>query len=334
MRSRLLTVTALLLASAGAAPSVALAQTSTEGRVTRLEGEMRAVQRKVFPGGAGQYLQPEIDPARDPATVAGTPAASPVADLTARVASLEGQMASLTGQVEQAGYRTRQVQEAFDAYRRSTDARLRALEAPAPVTGDAPAATEGGADTGPVTRPAPRPTPTPRAATGVSRPVATPTPTPRAAADGAEPGRAARVAAVARPDTGNEVEDAYTYGYRLWQAGLYPEAQAQLKRAAAAGPTNRRYTFAQNLLGRAYLDDGKPSLASMTFYDNYKKAPDGERAPESLYYLAQALMKLNKPADACKVYDELSDVYANKLSTRQRTDITAGRTAARCRPAT
>ena len=33
-------------------------------------------------------------------------------------------------------------------------------------------------------------------------------------------------------------------------------------------------------LGRAYLDDGKPSLASIAFYDNYKKYPDGERAPE------------------------------------------------------
>ena len=335
MRRGITVLTLALLASAGASVPL-VAQNSTEGRVTRLESEMRAVQRKVFPGGAGQYLQPEIDPARDPQAASGTPAASPIADLTARVASLEGQMASLTGQIEQAGYRTRQVQEAFDAYRRTTDDRLRALEGGTrpPTAGAAPVETGGDELAAPpVTRPTPRPTPTPRA-TGVTRPTPAATPTPRTPAAGADPARAARVAAVAQPDTGNEVEDAYTYGYRLWQAKFYPEAQAQLKRAAAAGPSNRRYTFAQNLLGRAYLDDGKPSLASMAFYDNYKKAPDGERAPESLYYLAQALMKLNKAADACKVYDELSDVYANKLSARQRTDIAAGRTAARCRPAT
>ena len=226
------------------------------------------------------------------------------------------------------------MQEAFDTYRRTTDARLRALETGAPPAGAAAADTRadtlGDEPTPPIARPTPRPTATARPTTGVARP--TPPATPPARTPAADPARAARVAAVAKPDTGNEVEDAYAYGYRLWQAKFYPEAQAQLKRAAAAGPANRRYSFAQNLLGRAYLDDGKPSLASVAFYDNYKKAPDGERAPESLYYLAQALMKLNKAPDACKVYDELSDVYANRLSARQKADIATGRTAARCRP--
>ena len=331
MRSRF-TIAALLLATVAVAPGPSVAQSSIDGRVTRLESEMRAVQRKIFPGGAGQYVQPEIDPAREQPLSTGTPAASAVADVTARVAALEGQMASLTGQVEQTGYRVRQLQDAFDAYKRTTDARLRALEPAAPVT--AGAAPEGGeAEDEPATRPTPRATP---AATRppAARPTPTPAPTrtPAPAAATSDTARATRVAGVARPDTGNEVEDAYTYGYRLWQAKLYAEAQTQLKRAAAAGPANRRYSFAQNLLGRAYLDDGKPSLASMAFYDNYKKAPDGERAPESLYYLGQALQKLNKSADACKVYDELSDVYANKLSARQKADIVTGRAAAKCRP--
>ncbi|WP_419809327.1 hypothetical protein [Sphingomonas sp.] len=319
MRSRLTAVAiVLLIGTAGAAP----AQTSVDGRVTRLESEMRAVQRKVFPG--GQYLQPEVEAAAPQGTLPGSPAQSAVADLTARVASLEGQMASLTGQIEQAGYRTRQVQEAFDAYKRSTDDRLRALEAgsrPAPVVGDRPPADPTVETDAPA--PSPRPAAT-RPSTGVTRPA------PAANTPTRAPSDPARVAAVPRPDTGNATEDAYTYGYRLWQAKLYTEAQAQLKLAAATGPANRRYTFAQNLLGRAYLDDGKPSLASMAFYENYKKAPDGERAPESLYYLGQALQRLNKNGDACKVYDELSDVYANRLTTRMRADIAAGRLAARC----
>ena len=54
----------------------------------------------------------------------------------------------------------------------------------------------------------------------------------------------------------------------------------------------------------------------MTFYDNYKTLPDGERAPESLYYLAQALLTLKKPADACKVYGELTEVYGAKIGAR------------------
>ena len=324
MRNRLIATVALLLA--GTAP--ALAQSGVEGRVTKLESEMRAVQRKVFPGGSGAMVLPQLEAQGAAATQTGAPATSALADLTARVSSLEGQIATLTGQTEQAGYRARQVQEQFDAYRRATDARLKALES-AGVAPEPTAAVETGGEELP--RPTATRAPAPRPATAIARPTA-PTATATAARTAAADGpRSDRVAAVEKPDTGNATEDAYTYGYRLWNAKLYTEAQAQLKKAAAAGPTAKRYSFAQNLLGRAYLDDGKPSLASMAFYDNYKKAPDGERAPESLYYLAQALQKLNKPADACKVYDELSDVYANRLTTRMKTDITAGRTSAKCK---
>ncbi|KAK0348613.1 hypothetical protein LTR94_036530, partial [Friedmanniomyces endolithicus] len=61
------------------------------------------------------------------------------------------------------------------------------------------------------------------------------------------------------------------------------------------------------------------------------KFPDGERAPDSLLYLGQALTKLNKPADACKVYDELTDVYGGKISAAMKAQIEAGRTTAKCK---
>jgi TolA-binding protein len=59
--------------------------------------------------------------------------------------------------------------------------------------------------------------------------------------------------------------------------------------------------------------------------------PDGERAPDSLYYLGQALMQLKKPADACKVYSELSDVYGDKISAGMKADIAKARRDAQCR---
>ena len=37
-------------------------------------------------------------------------------------------MRSVTGQVEQNGFRIRQLEDAFNAYKRTTDARLKALE--------------------------------------------------------------------------------------------------------------------------------------------------------------------------------------------------------------
>jgi TolA-binding protein len=321
MRARLLAATALVLL---AAPVAAQRDGDLDGRVGKLEGEMRAVQRKVFPGGAGQYLEPEVQAQRPAEEPNGAPAASAVADLTARVASLEGQMASLTGQVEQASHRAREAEDALDAYRRATDARLRALETAAPPA--AAAIAPGG--TTAVDEPAPPPIAPARPGPRTRAAGATPArPTPAAA----DPARDAKVAAIARPSTGDPAEDAYLYGYRLWQAKLYPEAQAALKQATADYPKSRRYSYSQNLLGRAYLDDGKPSLASMAFYDNYKKMPDGDRAPESLYYLAQALTKLNKLPEACKVYDELSDVYPTKLTTRMKADVAAGRDTAKCK---
>ncbi|HIV77398.1 MAG TPA: tetratricopeptide repeat protein [Candidatus Sphingomonas excrementigallinarum] len=307
----------LLLAGVAAVmilPTAATAQSNVEGRVGKLESEMRAVQRKVFPNGAGGYVQPEITAPQTQTQAPGVPASSALSDLTSRVTSLEEQMAGLTGQIEQNGYRTRQLQDQFDAYKRATESRLKALESgPAPIA--------------PAGQSAPLDTPAPAAATGSTRPTKTPAAPSVVTGDTAT---ATPAAAVDKPSTGDPAEDAYLYGYRLWQAKRYPEAEAALKKMVADYPKSRRASFAQNLLGRSYLDSGKPSLASMAFYENYKKFPDGERAPDSLLYLGQALTKLNKPADACKVYDELSDVYGAKLSAAMKGQIASGRSAAKC----
>jgi TolA-binding protein len=277
----------------------ALAQSQLSARVDRLESEMHAVQRKVFPGGAGQnYIQPQITPGQAPQDLGyGTPASSPITDLSARVSSLESQMTTMTNTLEETQHRLQVLENNFANYRSVTDKRLAALE--------------GGGALG---------------AGGAGEP-AIATPPPLAASTGA----ATAPGAVEKPDTGDAEEDAYIYGYRLWAAKQYPAAETQLKSVVAKYPNTRRASYAQNLLGRSYLDDGKPSLASMAFYDNYKKMPDGERAPDSLYFLAQALMQLKKPADACKVYSELSDVYGDKITAGMKADIAQGRRTAQCK---
>ena len=95
-------------------------------------------------------------------------------------------------------------------------------------------------------------------------------------------------------------------------------------------PKHRRANFAQNLLGRAYLDEGKPALASVAFYDNYQKYPQGERSPESLAWLGTALIQLKKQPEACKVYDELQDVYGATLTATIRSMVADGRKRAKC----
>ena len=282
----------VLLGGIATAPMPALAQGQPEigKRVDKLEREMRAVQRKVF--GTTQVLEPEIAPPTAPGAVPGTPATTPLNDLTARVDALEAQLTALTGQVEQAVHKTNQLEKEF-ARIQAIETRLKALES-APPPAAAPAV--GGEE----------------------------------AAAAPDPERAARVAAVQRPSTGDEAEDAYIYGYRLWEAKLYPEAQAVLKQVAEKWPEHRRASYAQNLLGRAYLDEGKPALASVAFYDNYQKMPKGERAPDSLFYLGQALVQLKKAPDACKVYDELEDVYGATLSASLKSQVADARKKAKC----
>ncbi|MCB2014870.1 MAG: hypothetical protein R3E11_03895 [Sphingobium sp.] len=262
-------------------------EATVEDRVYRLEKEMKAVQRKVFPGGAP--IEPDLTaPA---ATQAVPPSSTPVTDLISRVTALEGQLATLTGQVEQNSYKLRQLEKKLDQMAAAAE----------------PVVTED----------------------GVSAPASTGAPAPSVSSDASEQRKAA-VAAIELPDTGDVASDSYVYGYRLWDAKFYPEAQVQLKATVDKHGSTVIGSRAQNLLGRAYLDDGKPALASVNFYENYQKRPDGDRASQSLAYLGEALIQLKKPADACKVYGELEQRYGEGLSAGLRSMMEKGRARAKC----
>ena len=297
-------VAALATVPATAQTNRAGAAGGIEGRVDRLEREMRAVQRKVFPGGAGQTVEPQIAAPQQQQGAPGIPATSVVADLNSRVSAVESQLSSMTGQIEQTQYRVRQLEDAFNAYKRTTDARLKALEAGATPAEDDAAVTGS-------TRPAPtRP--------AVGGPVAPVVTTPAVAVD--------------RPKSEDPAEDGYVYGYRLWQAKQYDKAIAELRTVFQKYPKHRRASYSQNLLGRALLDQGKPALAATAFFESYQKMPNGERAPDSLYYLAQSLVKMKKPAsEVCKVYDELTQVYGDRISDAMKKDVATGRTASKCK---
>jgi TolA-binding protein len=289
-------------------------------RVDKLEREMKAVQRKVFPGGAA--VQPEIGgTSGTPET--SVPSSAPITDLTARVDALETQLKTLTGQVETDTNRLKKLEDALKALKTDHEARIKALEGGGEVAAN-PVAIAPTAPTKPaaVLKPVavtPRPAlvaPTP------TRNIATPVK--------GDAARKTAIAAVDIPATGDAAEDAYTYGFRLWTAKLYPEAQVKLKEFASKYAKHRRASYAQNLLGRAYLDEGKPALASVAFYDNYTKNPRGDRASESLYFLGISLTRLKKLPDACKVYSEFDDVYGAKAPADLKAKVAKGRTDAKC----
>lgn len=287
--------------SMASAPAAMAQGNSVEKRVDKLEKEMRAVQRSVFPGGSPAFFEGEINASNDapPRPSAGD---TPVIQLTARVDALESQLQTLTGQSEQNSFKIRELEAAFSAYKAQMDARL-AAAAPA--------------DAGGIITPAKPSTPA----------GSTTAPAPKSSSDNS---RVALVKQVEVPATGNDVEDGYNYGYRLWEAKFYPEAQSQLKEVVAKWPQHRMASYAQNLLGRAYLDDGKPSLAAVAFYNNYKDRPEGARAPHSLMYMGVSLIELGRKADACKAFAELNDVYGSRMPQDVRTDANAAKSKAGC----
>ncbi len=338
--TRLRLTLAVLLATV-AVPALAEPKPSLDQRVDRVEKELRAVQRKVFPGGSPAFTEPEIAAPAPQAPPPGAGAGSSrLNDLTERVDALEKTVAQMTGQIEQNEHRLSVASEQAARDRAEFDTRLKALEASA---NPAPAVPVNNADLSPtVVRPAPgaaaRPTRPGLPYTGApfastsSAPAPAPTRVSPARPDTKSPPPGADDdSPSAAPSTGDPAEDAYLAGVHLWETKKYPEARTALKAFLAKYPKHRRASYAQNLIGRSYLDEGSPANAAEAFAANYQTNPRGERAPDSLYYLGQSLMKLNKPTDACRVYREIDDAYGDKVSDSLKTRIAAARKEAKCK---
>ena len=305
-------IISLLVCAAGVGPAIvtpvlaqtAPAQETTEQRLKRMEAEMRAMQRRVFPDGAGKVFGPEITPTA-PSTPAGDASATtPMADVMVRMDAVEAQLQRLTAQTEESQNRMSKL-----------EARLAVLESrSAPdATSGSPAVILPGAK--PAAESAVNPAPVARPAATAPRPVADAKPaTAKPSAD-----RVAAVQALEKPVSGDKGEDEYLYGYRLYDAKFYPEAQQQLTRVVEQFPKHKRISYARNLLGRAYLEDGKPGTAAQWFLQNYLGDKKGDRAPDSLLYLGVAMTRIKDSKRACGAFAELKDTYPTEVIGRLKT---------------
>ena len=276
-------------------------QPTPEQRIERLEKQLRQVQRQVFPKG-----QPA-----DTAGFSDEPAAtqSSFRTLDDRLNGLERQLADVLRQSEENGHRVTVTEAELARLRSDQEQRLGALEraAAAAATAQMPVVTPGTAESAPATQ-------KPR--------------TP--ATTGQKPAPAQ--AAVATPiDPANDpAELAYDEGFQLWKVGKYDGAITSLRAFSSAYPKHRRASWANNLAGRALLDKGEARAAAEALLANYRSNPKGERAPDSLYYLGQALMQLNQPAQACKAYSELEVVYGTSLRAELKRLLPPAKADARC----
>src|SRR4051794_23145422 len=107
----------LVLMAGVAMPALAQRAETIDRRVDRMEQELRAVQRKVFPNASAPYVAGEIQNQPALPTTTGVPATSAVADLTARVDALETQLRAMTNQSEENANRLRLLEQGLTQLR-------------------------------------------------------------------------------------------------------------------------------------------------------------------------------------------------------------------------
>ena len=297
MRPISLVVAAAAIAVVPASSALAQRQPPTpEQRIQRLERQVDELQRRVYPKGR---------PA-DTAGYSDDPAAtqSSVMTLNQRLDALERQMTDMLRQSEDNGNRLRSVESSVGQLKSAEDQRIGALE-------QRMTAAEAAAQAAP---PQPAPVETAPPPKGKGKPsTAPPKSVETRPAKSAETASASSDEASATAAATDPGEDAYSQGFHQWESGDYDGSISTLRAFVKAYPKHRRVSYANNLIGRALLDKGDARAAATALLANYRDNPGGERAPDSLYYLGQALMKLGQPGQACKAYGELDAVYGAKI---------------------
>lgn len=304
-----------------AGPVVATAQdTSAEARLRKIEAEVRALQRKVFPGGDGRFFEPQITASQGAQTTTATttaPSTTAVTDILVRLDALEAQLQQLTARGEENANAISNI-----------EVRLSAIEAP-PVQVE-PA--QGGQQPESLSS-----APPPSAANanlaamtgGASQP-ARQAATPAANPAGPSQERVAAVQAIAKPQTEDPGNDEYSYGFRLWSAGFYPEARQQLGIFLERYPGHPMATFGRNLMGRAFLDDGQSEEAARWFLRNYQADKQAARAGDSLLFLAESMVKMGDTKRACIALAEFGETYPALAAGRLKEQYDAGRQKVKC----
>jgi TolA-binding protein len=315
---------------ATSAPALAQAAPNPDGeaRLRKLEAEVRALQRQVFPGGDGKYFAPQVTAPTAPTQAPGAPATTPVSDLLTRMDSVEAQIARLTAQSEETANRVAQIEAKMAAAAAAAAAPPAAVADPAAALAPAPAPAAPAAAAAAVSAaPAALAAAPPKAATGAAT---KPTAAKPTASAKPSPQRVAAVQKIEKPETGNPGDDEYSYGFRLWEAKFYPEAQQQLRLYVDKYPKDPKISYGRNLLGRAFLDDGKPRDAAPWFLQNYQADKRGARAADSLLMLAEAMRQLGDGNRGCIALAEFSANYAAEAAGRLRAQYEATRSALKC----
>ena len=120
-------------------------------------------------------------------------------------------------------------------------------------------------------------------------------------------------------------------GYSLWSQKRYADAETQLTQVVAKYPNSKRASYAQNLLGRAYLDDGQLVRAAEGLLRQLQAVPARRpRARQPLLSRPDADPAQEERPRPARPMASSSDVYGATANPTLKARVAQGRADAKC----
>jgi len=334
-----------------ASPDVATAQSTNDlmNRITRLEAEIRDLQRHLFAGGASPASVVSSTPVQatslTPVQGGSDNSSGTAARTEIRLQQLGAQMRNLNGKLEELDFKATQSVARVDTLVSDLDGRFAALEKAKP----ADAASIGASSQG---------TPSLAAGTATGQGAVAGALLPQGKIGGllghlnqtelqkfeakrredqaaptteAQQGPAAlapQTAAIAgiaailpQGDSATRYKHAFSYLMRH----DYDTAEAAFREFIDGNGEDPLAGNAMYWLGETYYVREKFSEAAVTFAEGYEKYPASPKTADNLLKLGFSLARLQRSEDACVALAQLSDEFPNASTTIKRRAMTEGK---------
>lgn len=261
---------------------------STRERLTAIEKQLNAIQRRVFTPGSrfqsGDNNGGSNNVTAAPIDIPVGAEGALIAEINIRISELETQLRQLTGQVEEANFKTDAMTRKLDTMEKDYEFRFGEIEQ------------AGGNAVGGL----------PIAGT-ISDGV------------GAVGGAAGLPPIVDAPSAGSTPKQQYDFAYGLVSNAEYEQAEFSFLEFLGAHPEDDLAGNAQYWLGQTYYARGNYADATRTFLEGMSKYPESPKAPAYLLKVGMSLNLLGEKSEACEVYRELNARFpSSSENTRMR----------------
>ena len=114
-------------------------------------------------------------------------------------------------------------------------------------------------------------------------------------------------------------KEKYTQAFGLLRQAKYDEAATALQAFITQHPDEQLALNARYWLGETYYVRSEFVKAAEVFFQGYKNAPTGPKAPDTLLKLGMALGSLDKKVEACAAFTKLSSEFPDASSSIRAT---------------